>query len=40
MNLFTTKSDGSYDYVSADDGLKYIKDTDMDAYLSTVNTNI
>ena len=37
MGLFTTMADGSYDYVSVDDGLVYFHD--LNDYLFAYNSN-
>jgi len=37
MNLFNIKADGSYDYVSVDNGLVYYHD--LDDYLTMINSN-
>lgn len=36
--LHSLKSDGSYDYVSVDNGLIYFKGDDFDIYLSIINS--
>lgn len=38
MSFYSLKSDGSYDYVTVDGGLMYLKGDDMDAYMSNVNS--
>ena len=39
MGLFTKKSDGSYNYISADNGLIYVRSDDYSDYMSQINDN-
>lgn len=38
MGVFTKNADGSYDYISVDKGMRYIKDDDIDNYMSAINS--
>lgn len=39
VSLFTNIADGSYNYIPVDNGLVYVKDVDMDTYMSDYNSS-